>query len=185
MFRGRVLGQKLVGHTQATVRNLDGTTSTIEGPGYYRVRFSVLEMLKGEPQPEVTILTNEQESACRFAFADGGDYVVFTYSGDAGELWTSKCSRTHALRTGEDDPDLSWMRGLATAPAGATIYGKLVLPNLVTGLDGPATITVRGPENHHIATDEKGEYALRALSAGQYTVSAAVPPGLMTGDAVK
>ncbi len=80
IFRGRMLEQALLSHTQARVKNLDGTTSTIEGPGYYRVRFPVVEMLKGGPRQQgITGLTNEQESACGVPFRNGGENIVYTY----------------------------------------------------------------------------------------------------------
>lgn len=178
IFRGRVLEQTLISHTETSVKNLDGTTSTVVSPGYYRVRFSVLEMLKGEPQQQKFVLTHEQESACGFPFAEGGEYVVFSSSDEAtGELWTSKCTDTHALEAGKEDADLLWMRALATAPDGATIYGRFLLPPGLARLSGPASLAFRGPEIRGVIPDESGRYALNRLLPGEYTVSAAVPPG--------
>jgi hypothetical protein len=183
IFRGRVLEQALIGDTKTTVKNLDGTTSTIVSPGQIRVRFSVLEMLKGEPQPEIVVLTKEQGSACGFQFEDGREYIVFTDGGEgAGELWTTKCSRTHALVPGENDADLAWMRALATAPDGATIFGDVRPPGAV--FSGSTMLTVRGPENHEVAPDDKGHYVLSGLVPGQYHVSATAPPGFVTHNAV-
>jgi Carboxypeptidase regulatory-like domain len=163
------------------VKNLDGTTSTIQSPGYIRVRFSVLETLRGEPQKEITVLTNGQSSACGFAFADASEYVVFTSTNDeTNELWTSKCSLTHKLESDRDDLDLSWMRGLATAAPGATLYGSVRLPPGLAGPAAPARISVRGPQALEAASDKTGHYTFNGLSPGEYTVSAVMPSGLTT-----
>ena len=43
VFRGKVIGQELVSPPETAVKNLDGSTSTLHHPGFYRVRFSVFE----------------------------------------------------------------------------------------------------------------------------------------------
>lgn len=178
VFRGRVVEQTLVAPANETVKNLDRTSSTVQGPGYYRVRLSVLEMFRGELQSrEMDILTNEQSSACGVPFETGGEYIVFTYSNqDSNELWTSICSHTHKLEPGKEDADLSWMRALATAPDGATIYGNLV-PSLNPAGHLSATIRLSGAEARSAAVDEHGKYLFGGLRPGAYTVSASLPAG--------
>ncbi len=186
IFRGRVLERiHTLDKPPQSVKNLDGTTSTLIGPGRYRVRFQVLETLRGEPhQQEITVLTNDQETACGFPFKDGGEYLVFTFPDQAtGELSASKCTHTHALEAGKEDSDLSWMRALAASPAGATIFGSLVLPPGVVGPDRTSTVTIRGAENRDVVPDGEGRYAVSGLAPGKYTVSAVVPSPLVTGKA--
>jgi hypothetical protein len=174
-----VAEQTLVSHTNETVKNLDGSSSVVESPGYYRVRLSVLEMFRGELQSqEIDILTNEQSSACGFPFETGAEYVVFAFTNQGtNELWTSKCSHTHKLAPGKEDVDVSWMRALATAPKGATIYGTLVPTPKPAGANPSAAIHLRGQESRNAIPDENGKYAFSSLSPGEYTVSVALPSG--------
>jgi hypothetical protein len=178
VFRGKVIGLTLVSHTETPVKNLDGSTSTVISPGFIRAHFSVLETFKGTPQREITILTNEQSSACGFSFEEGGEYVVFAFAKQASdELWTSKCSLTHKLEAGKEDTDLTWMRGLLSAPGGATIFGKLVPPRGLESKIPSPWIAILGPEVHRAVPDKNGHYAFNGLSPGEYTVSAVMPPG--------
>ena len=183
VFRGKVVERTLLSPTETTVQNLDGSTSTIRSPGFYRVRFFVLETLRGEPHEEIAVLTNEQGSACGFSFEDASEYVVFAFSKEGSvELWTSKCSLTHKLETGKEDADLTWMRALRSAPSGATIYGSLAPPQGLAGENLSATISIRGPEVHEDVMNGKRRYTFSGLSPGEYTVSALMAPGFVTAD---
>jgi carboxypeptidase family protein len=184
VFHGRVVEQTLVSDTQRTETNLDGTSSVIKSPGYYRVRFSVVEMFRGEPQAqEIEILTNEQSSACGFPFVDGAEYVIFAHVNSAtNDLWTSQCSHTHELEPGKEDMDISWMRALATAPKGATIYGNLIPSPNPAGTNPSATIRLRGLETRNAVADENGKYIFAGLRPGEYRVSAVLPAGFTTDD---
>ena len=173
----------LLSHTETTVQNLDGSASTIHSPTFYRVRFFVLETFPGALQEEITVLTNEQGSACGFPFEEAGEYVVFAFSKEgSGQLWTSKCSITHKLQTGNEDADLTWMRALRSAPSGATIYGSLTPPPGLADANLPATISVRGPEVHEALLGSNRQYTFSGLSPGEYTVSALMAPGFVTAD---
>lgn len=181
IFRGRVVEETLESHTNRTVKNLDGTSSTIESPGHYRVRLSVLEIFRGAPQgQEIEILTNEQSSACGFPFVTGAEYIVFSNSNqETNELWTSVCSHTHQLEPGKEDADVAWMRALATAPKSATIYGSVVQPTNQAGANS-ITIHLRGPESRNAVPDQDGKYTFPNLRAGEYTVSASLRAGFTT-----
>jgi hypothetical protein len=173
------VNQTLVSSAIGTVKNLDGSYSPTQGPGFFRVRFSVLEMFRGESQSkEIDILTNDQSSACGFPFATGAEYLVFSSANaQSNELWTTTCSHTHELQ-GLEDADLAWMRGLTTAPKGATIYGSVLSVPSSTGPRAAATINLSGPESHSAVPDQTGKYSFDNLPPGQYTVSAALPTGL-------
>lgn len=179
VFRGRVIEEILESHTNRTVKNLDGTSSTIETPGYYRVRLAVLEMFRGTPQSqEIEILTNEQNSACGFSFVAGAEYIVFADTNqETNELWTSKCSHTHQLEPDKEDAEVAWMRALATAPKFGTIYGSLFLTANQADSNFSATIHLRGPESRNAVPDLDGKYTFPNLRPGQYTVSASLPVG--------
>jgi hypothetical protein len=70
------------------------------------------------------------------------------------------------------------MRGLTTAPKGATIYGSVLSVPSSTGPRAAATINLSGPESHSAVPDQTGKYSFDNLPPGQYTVSAALPTGL-------
>jgi hypothetical protein len=182
IFRGTVVELTLLRDVRE-VKNLDGTTSSIVGPGKYKVRFRVSETFRGEAQEEIAVYTADQGSACGFPFKNGVEYIVFTYENKTtGELSTSSCSSTHAFDPTKEDGVLSWMRGFSKAPAGAMIFGFLRVPS-----DGkvspPTRVSLRGAESRDLIPDEKGAYSVAGLLPGQYTVSATVPPGFSTGSA--
>jgi hypothetical protein len=177
IFRGTVVERTLVRPPAQTVKNLDGSTSQIMSPGTYKVRLSVSEAFRGgEGKQELTVYTAEQSSACGFPFEVGVEYVVFTYENKAGdELWTSKCSKTHALNQPGGDADVEWMRGLATAPSGGRIFGRVMLARA-----GPlkgAKLSLRGAVNLDVVPDEKGAYEIKGLPPGEYRISTTVPMG--------
>jgi hypothetical protein len=179
-----VAEQTLISPADETVKNLDGTSSAIHSSGYYRVRFSVLEMFTGELQTqEIEILTNEDSPACGFSFVTGAEYIVFAFANQqTNELWASKCSRTHELKPGKEDADVSWMWGLAAAPPAATIYGT-VLPVLEsTGPNPFVTIYLRGPQSRSAVPDKNGRYTFPNLSPGVHTVTAVMPTGFAIED---
>ncbi len=186
VFHGRVIERTLVRPPTEIVRNSDGTTTQAIEPGIYRVRFAVSEMFRGDNQAgEITIETNEQSSACGFNFRDGGDYVVFAYRDEKAQAFaTSHCTRTREVTSDATDVDLLWMRGLATAPHGGSIFGVMNLPPKGTGTQSPR-ILLHGPVDRGIALDAAGKYSFDGLPAGEYTISAKVPDGFRTTDARK
>jgi hypothetical protein len=177
IFRGTVLEETLERPPMQTIRNLDGTTSQIFSSGVYKVRLAVTESFRGvEGRQELTVHTNEQSSACGFPFEVGVEYVVFTFKNKGGDqLWTSKCSKTHALQDPSHDSDLEWMRSLPGAPSGGMIFG-----HVMTAQSGPmrgAKLALRGAVDRDVTPDATGVYESRGLPAGEYTVSATVPSG--------
>lgn len=180
IFRGTVVEKTLIRPTGQTVKNLDGSTSQIIGGGTYKVRFAVSETFRGEGRQELTVYTAEQSSACGFPFEVGGEYLVFTYTNKAGDkLWTSKCSKTHALNQARNDSDVEWMRDLAKAPPGGRIFGAVMLARSGPVLE--AKLSLRGPVDRDFAVNEKGTYEANGLPAGEYKVLASVPAGFSSG----
>jgi len=179
IFKGKVIELTLLRPPVTPIKNLDRTTSTIINSGQYKVRFSVSETFRGQVQQEITVYTQEQRSACGFPFKNGTEYIVFTDENKAtGQLETSKCSHTHEFEAAKDDIDVSFMRGFAKAPAGATIFGNLKMPSGV--VSSAAQVILRGAENHDLAPNEKGAYSIAGLPPGRYTVTAKVPAGFST-----
>jgi carboxypeptidase family protein len=129
------------------------------------------------------VRTHDQGSACGFPFKDGSDYLVYAYSKN-GEWWTDTCTGTHKIETGNDDADVQWIRGLAKAPRGGTIFGAVHKSSPPGGDDPPLyaplsniKITVTGPVSKDIITDASGQFRTTALPPGTYTVSAVAPTG--------
>jgi hypothetical protein len=184
ILRGRVAEQTLISPADETIKNLDGSASTIHSPGYFRVRFSVLEMFTGEPRTqEIDILTNEQSSACGFSFVTGSEYMVFASTNpQTNEPWTSHCTRTHELEPGKEDADVSWLQGRAALPRVATIYGTVFLASDSTGPNPLVRIDLHGSQSRSAVPDQNGRYAFPNLSPGVYTVSAVVPTGFTIND---
>ena len=175
IFRGTVLEIKLLPNIQ-TIKGADGTTQQLIGNGRFRVRFSVAETFSGQPQIEQVVYTNQQSSACGFAFQEGREYVVFSYAND-GDLWTSHCTRTTLLEPGVDNEEIRWMRLRATAPSGSEILGTVLLPKDSQQRTVSATVHLSGPSERSVQTDPSGHYIATGLPAGEYNVSAAVPAG--------
>src|SRR5437870_7130203 len=128
----------------------------------------------------LTIFFFQAEDGIRDGHVTGVQTLLFR-SG-SGQLWTSKCSITHKLQTGNEDADLTWMRALRSAPSGATIYGSLTPPPGLADANLPATISVRGPEVHEALLGSNRQYTFSGLSPGEYTVSALMAPGFVTAD---
>jgi hypothetical protein len=186
IFRGRVVRiTDVPDEPKQTVKNLDGTTSTIIGPGTLNVRFQVIEVFRGTISwHEIIVRTSDQLSACGFPFETGREYVVFTYADrKTRKLWTNRCMHTHELEPGKADADLTWMRALPTAPAGATIFGSVFLFRDRQAMPVAAKIRIRGPESREIASDNAGHFSFSGLEPGAYTVSATVRSQYLTGKA--
>jgi Carboxypeptidase regulatory-like domain len=176
IFRGKVIEQTLLRPAPQPVKNPDGSTDTIIGPGKYRIRFAVAETFRGKSEREIIVYTNEQSSACGFPFEDGKEYVVFTYADrESSELSTSHCSHTHEVT----DDDLRWMRGLSKAPAGASIFGTITIPGEGNERQD-ANVRLRGAVNRDLVPSANGAYAATGLPPGAYTLSATVPAGFVT-----
>jgi hypothetical protein len=161
VFRGRVLSQTL-------------------DDGSFRVRFAVTEAFHGATQSQdITILTAEQSSACGFAFETGREYLVYAHDASSGgDPVTSKCTRTHLVGPGEDDPDVAFLRGLPTMPKGGSIFGNVIAHPDQPNLSLAGTIRIRGPENRDVLLDEEGKYQFAGLPPGKYTITATFSPGV-------
>lgn len=178
--RARVLDITPFGGTFDEVKNPDGTMDALTGPGYYRARLIVLENFKGSSQAaEITVDTPEQSSACGFPFTAGAEYLVFA-SFKEGRFVTSACSGTHQLGNANEDRDISWLRALPYAPAGARIFGTLRPPLGDPHAKLSATIHVRGPAGREVNVDANGLYSVPGLPSGEYIVSADFPAGFKT-----
>ena len=166
---------------------IDSRRVTVKAESYERqmrsVRLSLDDSFRGVEGAEVEVMTGFGGGDCGFGFRQTQQYLVFAHRNEKdGKLYTGICTRTKAVS--EADKDLAYIRGLAKAKPGATISGEIVryqrdkegslanqpLPGVKVRIVGSKTIEV---------ADEKGEYRVENLAAGDYTVTA-IPPARLT-----
>jgi hypothetical protein len=184
LFRGRVTSIKFVPDEPPKEVMVNGKLETIISPGTLEVHFTVLEKLRGEAGSEIVIHTASQSSACGIEFQEDAEYLVFGYEGQ-DKWWTNRCTRTHQIVNAEEDPDLIWIRGLASAKPGGTIFGtaKQTLPNFEydsfqnQSLPG-IIVHLKGPTDRSVRTNDEGEFTVAGLPPGKYEVTPEYPNGL-------
>jgi len=150
------------------------------------VRLAVSESFRGIEERWVELETGMGGGDCGFTFETGQSYLVYAYRNqETGKLGTGICTRTQLLSKATDD--LEYFRGLKDAKAGGTVYGK-VTKYLVRKYDddyqpNPPLANIRltflgNEKTYEALTDEKGEYRLSGLAAGEYKWSVKVPEGM-------
>ena len=150
------------------------------------MQFAVNESFRGIEERSVELETGMGGGDCGFAFESGQSYLVYAYSNkETGKLGTGICTRTQLLSKAMED--LEYFRGLKYAKAGGIVYGK-VTKYLVRKSDDDykpnpplqnIRLTFLGNGNSYEAlTDEKGEYRLASLQAGEYKMRINVPEGM-------
>jgi hypothetical protein len=68
-----------------------------------RIGFAVERSWKGVNEPELTIYTPAQSTACGYQFEEGQDYLVYAYSQGGERLGTDTCTRTRKLAEAKED----------------------------------------------------------------------------------
>ncbi|HXH68884.1 MAG TPA: hypothetical protein VNI60_00915 [Pyrinomonadaceae bacterium] len=150
------------------------------------VRLAVTESFRGIEERSVELETGLGGGDCGFAFETGQSYLIYAYRNkETGKLGTGICTRTQLLSKATED--LEYFRGLKDAKAGGTVYGK-VTKYLIRKSDDEykpnpplqnIRLTFLGNGNSYEAlTDEKGEYRLSNLAAGEYKMRVKVPEGM-------
>jgi hypothetical protein len=181
---------KAVSKTGAEVKiqvTKDGKTEYF-APPYEKVQFAVSDGFKGVEGTEATIaMALNCGSDCYFPFEVGSYYLVFAETDrDTGLLTTNGCSLTH-LVTSDVDPDLLFLSGLKTAPISARILGGVYLPRdnssrtskFPHGIPN-VTVTLYGLSGAQATrTNARGQFEFAGIPAGDYTVSAEIPAGLV------
>ncbi len=172
----------------------DATIKTVSKDGDNRdftfpkrtVRFAVNESFRGIEERTIELETGMGGGDCGFAFETGQSYLVYAYRNkETGKLGTGICTRTQLLAKASED--LEYFRSLKNAPGGGTVYGK-VMKYLIRKSDDEykpnpplanILLTFAGNGNIYEAlTDEKGEYRLSNLAAGEYKMRVKVPEGM-------
>ncbi len=150
------------------------------------MRFVVNESFRGIEEKSVELETGMGGGDCGFRFENGQSYLIYAYRNkETGKLGTGICTRTQLLSKASED--LEYFRGLKDAKAGGTVYG-LVTKYLVRKSDdeykpNPPLANIRltfagNEKSYEALTDEKGEYRLSNLQAGEYKMRVKVPEGM-------
>lgn len=148
------------------------------------VRFSIDEGLRGVEGPEIEVYTGLGDSDCGFAFRVAQQYLVYAHD-NQGRLVTGICSRTRSIDSASED--LAYARGLATAKPGGKLNIGFVKDSrspegvlIQTPIAG-MTVKIEGsPGAVTRKSDAKGSVTMQDLPAGEYSITANVPDGLMT-----
>jgi hypothetical protein len=140
------------------------------------VTFEVEEAFIGISEKVVTVSSGGD--MCAFPFLKGKKFLVYSRRLPDGQLYVSICSGTTFADTAADD--LKYLRGLPNAPHGATIYGRVFRYTEPEKLETkvrratPETgkkVEIQGPDKRHEAiVDESGNFSLKGLPPGHYTV---------------
>jgi hypothetical protein len=142
------------------------------------VTFQVDEAFRGISEKMVNVVSGGD--LCGYPFTKGHGYLVYGRRLSSGEVYVSIASSTKWAKDAAND--LKYLRGLPTAPHGATIYGTVFR---YTSPENPRIMAVRRgiPEVGHkieiqgttqtyeATVDNRGNFKLSGLPPGRYTVS--------------
>lgn len=169
------LGRAVEIRTEDVPIVLDGKEA-LTGAVY--IKFDVEESFRGVAEKNVTVISGGD--LCGFPFSKGHEYLVYGRRLESGLIYVSICAGTKWKK--EADEDLKYLRGLPTAPHGATIYGTAFRYRERTNPRHPMAlrpgtaasgqvIEVQGPEqNYKVSVDAQGKFAISELPPGRYAV---------------
>lgn len=69
----------------------------IDVEGNVEVKLKVLQSWKGVQSESVSVFTTSICCICGYSFERGETYLIYTYSGNRGELRTNMCTRTQKI----------------------------------------------------------------------------------------
>jgi hypothetical protein len=162
-------------------------------PGYSQklVRFAVSEPFRGVSGTLIDAITGNGGGDCGYPFRVGNSYLVYAYRDPKdNKLYANICSRTRPLS--EAGEDLEYIRNLAKADAGATIFAFVNHYRRVKADDsyqppGPLSgirVIIEGKgRSVEGLTDSGGQFRVAGLPPGNYKVRFTVPDGLWTSEA--
>lgn len=169
--------------TEVAESGVRGGRGESVGPFTYKlVRFKVDDWFRGGRSRAAQVLTGPGNGAdCGYRFVPGRRYLVYAEEGRDGRLYTSACEATKPLE--KAGADLSFIRGLATAPPLAAIYGNVEFggrdfkdssfrPEPAAGL---RVLVEGGGRRLEALTDARGDFAFEGLPPGSYSVKPLYP----------
>jgi hypothetical protein len=180
IFRGLVLEAIPVPPEPPTeITHPDGSKTmlqTVSPDPADRVRMRVLEVFKGNPGSEITVVGSDQ------IFHNGGEFLVYASAAGKQNLPGTYCSRTQRLGDPGTAGDLAWLRAYPTAPSTVSIFGSVIMGYGTTDIP-PVSVTLAGPATTRtVSSADDNTYSFKYLPPGAYTVSAVLPAGYTTLD---
>jgi hypothetical protein len=179
IFLGRVVGSA----ERKSYLDKDGN-KTVYDVG--TIRFLVQENFVGAPGYEVEIHSGTGGGDCGYWFRRNESYIVYAYrSQEDNKLYTSICTRTKHVSQAEED--LAFLRGLANAKPGATLYGELERlegsaengrVKVAPPMAGVKVVITGEGKTVETITDDKGQYRIGGLAAGEYDAFPELPENL-------
>jgi hypothetical protein len=140
------------------------------------VTFQVEEAFLGVSEKVVNVTSGGD--LCGFPFSKGHKYLVFGRRLPSGDVYVSISSATEWEKDAGED--LKYLRGLPTAPHGATVYGSVLRytapenPRVMVRLGKPEIgqkIEIKGTgQTYEVVTDSKGKFRVSGLPPGRYKV---------------
>ena len=128
-----------------------GRSGSSAGPIDY-VRLQAIEVFKGDPGSEVTIIGRDQ------LFSKGGEFLVYAEPTAQKQVVTPILTRTGPLSYSQTADDLVWLRAYPTAPPTVSIFGSINMgygttdiPPISVSLTGPTTLTTASVADHTYA----------------------------------
>jgi Carboxypeptidase regulatory-like domain len=150
------------------------------------IRFLVQENFKGANGYEVEIHSGTGGGDCGYWFLRNESYVVYAYqSSEDNKLYTNICTRTSHISKATED--LEFLRGLAAAKPGGTLYGQLrqFIGDREHGpfTEGPkmagVKVLIKGAnQSFEAVTNDAGEYRVADLPPGDYDAFPDLPDKL-------
>jgi hypothetical protein len=141
-----------------------------------RVTFRVDEAFIGVSEKVVTVTSGGD--LCGFPFTKGHEYLVYGRRLPNDEVYVSISSSTKWKK--DAAADLKYLRGLPSAPHGATIYGSVLRykepenPRSKVRLGIPDVghkVEIHGTsQDYETTVDSRGNFRLSGLPAGRYKV---------------
>jgi 5-hydroxyisourate hydrolase-like protein (transthyretin family) len=150
------------------------------------IRFLIQENYKGAPGYEIEIHSGTGGGDCGYWFLRNESYVVYAYrSSEDNKFYTNICTRTAPVSQAADD--LAYLRGLANAKAGATLYGELWRyfgdpehgpVREASKMSGVKVIVTGEGKTYETVTNDEGEYRVTGLPPGDYDAFPELPETL-------
>jgi hypothetical protein len=140
-----------------------------------RVRLSVQEVFRGIEGATVDVVTDYAfaHSYQTLPFASGVQYLVFA-TPEYGEIMVRRSYPPHPVAEAQED--LSFLENAKRMPPSSLVYGSVMRRQRGDSDDADAPlagvkIEIQGPEKKsEVTTDESGNYSIRDLSPGKYTI---------------
>ena len=170
-----------IGNAARVVRVPNETKLAI-GP-YVRVttHFSVEEAFKGIDSTAVVFDSND----CPYPFKEGERYLVYARYNTYEKKLEVRISTTRTRPLSEAAEDLAYIRGLASAPMGSRIFGRVLQQGFkdttvqVEPLPQVRVLLESNDERRETVSDRNGRYEFNNLSAATYRLRVEGPGHLI------